>query len=81
MITGHRPAGSRIGEFQAAVARAFFNTPESKGFFIAGGAALIVNGIIDRNTDDLDAFTAHADVTQALSALERVAQVQGWSIE
>jgi len=81
LISGHRPSGSRIGEFQATVARAFFSTPESKGFFIAGGAALIVNGIIDRDTDDLDAFTAHADVTRALSALERVAQEQGWSIE
>ena len=41
LVTWHRPASSRIGEFQAAVARALFSTPESKGFFIAGAAAPI----------------------------------------
>jgi len=80
-IDGHRPADSRISEFQADVARAFFGAPESTGFYIAGGAALIVNGIIDRDTDDLDAFTAHADVTKAMIALQKVAQEHGWSVE
>lgn len=36
--------------------------PEAAGFALAGGAALIVRGTVDRRTNDLDFFIGHADV-------------------
>ena len=36
--------------------------PEGAGFALAGGAALIVRGTVDRRTNDLDFFIGHADV-------------------
>jgi hypothetical protein len=36
--------------------------PEADGFALAGGAALIMRGAVDRNTNDLDLFIGHADV-------------------
>lgn len=36
--------------------------PEAAGFALAGGAALIVRGTLDRRTNDLDFFIGHADV-------------------
>ena len=36
--------------------------PEADGFALAGGAALILRGTVDRSTNDLDFFIAHADV-------------------
>jgi len=36
--------GVLITDFQATVAQAFFDMPESKGFLLAGGAALIALG-------------------------------------
>lgn len=59
-----------ITDFQEAVARAFFDMPESKGFLLAGGAALIALGAVERTTDDLDFFAARgeADVPEAKAA-------------
>jgi predicted nucleotidyltransferase component of viral defense system len=36
--------------------------PEANGFALAGGAALILRGTVDRYTNDLDFFIGHADV-------------------
>jgi hypothetical protein len=36
--------------------------PEADGFALAGGAALILRGTVDRDTNDLDFFIGHADV-------------------
>jgi hypothetical protein len=36
--------------------------PEADGFALAGGAALIMRGTVDRDTNDLDFFIGHADV-------------------
>lgn len=36
--------------------------PEAAGFALAGGAALIVRGTVDRRTNDLDFFIGRADV-------------------
>jgi hypothetical protein len=47
-----------ITGFQEDVARAFFDLPESRGFLLAGGAALIALGAVERVTDDLDFFAA-----------------------
>jgi hypothetical protein len=35
---------------------------EADGFALAGGAALILRGTVDRNTNALDFFIGHADV-------------------
>lgn len=54
-------AGSRGPEltaFQTEVARLFFALPESKGFLLAGGAALLAQHLTARPTEDLDFFTA-----------------------
>ena len=72
---------SRITPFQLEVARGFFSLPESDGFFVAGGLALIVNGIVDRDTEDLDAFTSRADVGAAAQALAEFALSRGWGVD
>jgi hypothetical protein len=43
--------------FQLEVARPFFALPASKGFLLAGGAALLEH-LTARPTEDLDFFTA-----------------------
>ena len=73
-----RPTDSRITEFQAEVARAFFSLPESDGFFVAGGVALIAHGIVDRHTNDVDVFTFLGDVRRAADALANEARRRGW---
>src|SRR5712691_2027043 len=44
--------------FQLEVARMFFALPASKGFLLAGGAALLAQHLTARPTEDLDFFTA-----------------------
>ena len=45
---------SGLTDFQVQVARIFFALPESAGFLVAGGAALIAQELVDRETRDLD---------------------------
>jgi hypothetical protein len=50
--------------------------PEADGFALAGGAALILRGTVDRSTIDLDFFIGHADVeadtiARMVAAVER----------
>jgi hypothetical protein len=47
-----------LAAFQAEVARLFFGLPESGGFLLAGGAALLAQHLTARPTEDLDFFTA-----------------------
>jgi len=72
---------SDLTEFQLSVARLFFALPESKGFLLAGGAALLAQHLSTRPTDDLDFFTTpeHGHVRAARDALEAAARNQGWS--
>lgn len=66
--------------FQRRVARLFFELPESEGFAVAGGAALIARDLIDRATRDLDLFAdPPADVHEAAGALEDAVGRKGWS--
>ena len=44
--------------FQLEVARMFFALPASRGFLLAGGAALLAQHLTARPTEDLDFFTA-----------------------
>jgi hypothetical protein len=49
---------SDLSAFQLEVARLFFGLPASKGFLLAGGAALLAQHLTARPTEDLDFFTA-----------------------
>ncbi|MGH8934410.1 MAG: nucleotidyl transferase AbiEii/AbiGii toxin family protein [Egibacteraceae bacterium] len=54
--------------------------PEAKGFALAGGAALILRGIVDRMTHDLDFFcTAKEPVSVLATAAERAVEAAGMS--
>jgi len=69
--------------FQLAVARMFFALPASRGFLLAGGAALLAQRLTARPTEDLDFFTApeRGQVPAARDALEAAARQRGWSTE
>ena len=47
-----------LSTFQLEVARLFFALPDSRGFLLAGGAALLAQHLTSRPTEDLDFFTA-----------------------
>jgi hypothetical protein len=53
--------GHPLTEFQREVAQLFFSLPQSDGYLLAGGAALIATELTARPTQDLDLFT-HAPV-------------------
>lgn len=76
-------AASRLTQFQLDAAGMFFSLPDSVGFLLAGGGALIAQGIVVRDTDDLDFFTQRGggDVDAAATALIAAAQAQSWSAE
>ncbi len=75
--------GPGLAAFQTEVARLFFGLPESSGFLLAGGAALLAQHLTARPTDDLDFFTApeRGHVPAARDALEEATRKRGWSIE
>jgi hypothetical protein len=47
-----------LTDFQLEVTRLFFSLPASRGFLLAGGAALLAQHLTTRPTEDLDFFTA-----------------------
>ncbi len=69
--------------FQLEVARMFFALPASRGFLLAGGAALLAQHLTARPTEDLDFFTApeRGHVSAARDALEAAARQRGWATE
>jgi Nucleotidyl transferase AbiEii toxin, Type IV TA system len=69
--------------FQLEVARVFFALPASKGFLLAGGAALLAQHLTARPTEDLDFFTTpeRGHVSAARDALEGAARQRGWATE
>ncbi len=82
---GGAEAGGRLEltAFQMDVARLFFALPESRGFLLAGGAALVAQHLTTRPTEDLDFFTAPetGHVPAARDALEAASRERGWSTE
>jgi len=66
--------------FQLEVAHLFFRLSASEGFVLAGGAALLANGLTSRPTRDLDFFTSSGsgDVAAARDQLESAARERGW---
>lgn len=72
-----------LPRFQLEVAKMFFALPASKGFLLAGGAALLAQHLTARPTEDLDFFTApeRGHVSAACDALEDAACQRGWATE
>jgi hypothetical protein len=71
-----------ITEFQAEVAHLFFALPEASSFLLAGGLALLAQGMSARPTEDMDAFTSNpADVHRASEAFQSAAHALGWGVE
>lgn len=67
---------------QVRATHLFFNLPESAGFAVAGGAALVAQGMIHRPTRDVDLFpidTATSEVTVAAASFETAVNSQGWA--
>jgi hypothetical protein len=73
---------SSVTAFQAEVARTFFALTEAESFLLAGGLALLAQGMSDRPTQDMDAFTSRTgDVQRARAAFEEEARARGWVVE
>lgn len=74
---------SRLSDFQVELANVFFSLPESAGFLLAGGGALIAQGIVSRPTEDLDFFTSRhsGSVVAASDALIAAVTARGWTHE
>jgi hypothetical protein len=68
--------------FQVEVAQLFFTLPESAGFLLAGGAALLAQHLIRRPTHDLDFFTSQdrGEVGAARAAFEVAVSERGWKV-
>lgn len=70
----------RLSSLQIDIANLFFNLKESHGFLLAGGGALIAQGLIQRETDDLDFFAdrGSGNVSVACDALLAAIDQRGW---
>jgi len=69
--------------FRLDLAAVFFSLPGSGGFLLAGGGAMIAQGLVRRDTGDLDFFASrgHGDVPIASSALIAAVEGRGWQAE
>ncbi len=76
-------AGSQLSPFQLDAATLFFSLPESVGFLLAGGGALIAQGLVVRDTEDLDFFTQRGggDVESAGAALIAAGEERAWTAD
>lgn len=71
-----------ITDLQREVAQLFFSLPESSSFLLAGGLALLAQGMSTRPTEDFDAFTSRpGDVATASAAFRAAAHLRGWNVE
>lgn len=70
-----------LNELQQRVARLMSGLPAADDFALAGGAALIVYGLVDRSTRDLDYFATGSDaVAGVVPALETALQRDGLQV-
>lgn len=71
-----------ITAFQVEVANVFFALPEASSFLLAGGLALLAQGMSVRPTEDMDAFTSNPDdVQRASEAFQAAARSRDWGVE
>jgi predicted nucleotidyltransferase component of viral defense system len=70
-----------LTELQRRVARLMSGLVEAESFALAGGAALVVHGIVERATRDLDYFaTASEEVARVLPNLEVTLRHDGLAV-
>lgn len=71
-----------LSELQLRVAALVASLPEAEGFALAGGAALIAHGDVDRLTRDLDFFGLSAEaVDRLLPVVEDALVAEGFSVD
>jgi hypothetical protein len=71
-----------LSTFQLQIASTVSQAAELDGFVLAGGAALIVLGVVDRLTRDLDYFTTAAEsVNLAAPGIEAALRDRGFAVE
>ena len=72
---------STLTELQRQVLEVFFALPESDGFVLAGGAALVASGLTERPTQDVDLFGSDVatGIAAAADALEAACADRGWT--
>jgi hypothetical protein len=75
--------GGRLTSFQLQVALLFSGLPASDGFLLAGGGALLAQGLTVRPTQDLDFFTrpGAGDVGSARDQVLVAAGGHGWDVD
>lgn len=66
-----------LSPLQKQVLRIMKDLPEARDFALAGGAALIVHGIIERSTHDLDFFSRQAEDVEGLVPVLQAALSEG----
>jgi hypothetical protein len=67
---------------QVEATQLFFGLPQSTGFAVAGGAALIEQDLIERQTRDVGLFLldrAASTITSAAASFETAIGERGWS--
>lgn len=74
---------SRLTKFQIEVASSFMGLDSKNYFVLAGGGALLVHGISNRPTQDLDFFTTNPNfaIQLGLNNLVTLAKQKSWKIE
>lgn len=73
---------TELTRLQQAVTQLFFQLTESRGFVVAGGAALIASGLVNRPTNDIDLFAASnstVSIQRAAGRFEEAAREHGWT--
>jgi hypothetical protein len=72
-----------LSSFQLQVAAIFFALPASRGFLLAGGAALAAQHLTTRPTQDLDFFTGpgQGEIPAARDQLSAAARARGWKLQ
>lgn len=79
----HLVSDANLTPMQRQVLLWFFELPESEGFVLAGGAALLALGLSSRPTQDIDLFSSDFEVgvRAAADTLEAVVRAHGWLVE
>jgi hypothetical protein len=70
-----------LTEFQQEIASTVSKVTGPEGFALAGGAALIVQGVVDRQTRDLDFFARESEsVNRVCPAVESALRSEGMTV-